>query len=109
MSPASIGCIVMACVFGGALLGMALRPMVPDDHLNADSKDVIKLAVGLTATMSALVLALLIASAKSSYDSQRSEVTQISANVLLLDRILAHYGLETKDVRAMLRLRRLAS
>ena len=53
--------------------------------------------------MAALVLALLIASAKSSYDAQRSEVTQISANIILLDRVLAHYGPETKDARALLR------
>jgi hypothetical protein len=59
--------------------------------------------MGLTATMAALVLALLIASAKSSYDAQRSEVTQISANIILLDRVLAHYGPETKDARALLR------
>src|SRR3977135_4275547 len=61
------------------MIGMALRLILPEHHLNADSKDVIKMGTGLTATMSALVLALLIASAKSSYDAQRNEVTQISA------------------------------
>jgi hypothetical protein len=61
------------------------------------------MGTGLTATMSALVLALLIASAKSSYDAQRNEVTQISANVILLDRVLAHYGPETKATRDLLR------
>jgi hypothetical protein len=59
--------------------------------------------MGLTATMAALVLALLIASAKSSYDAQKTEVTQISANIILLDRVLAHYGPETKEARALLR------
>src|SRR5271168_2481596 len=103
MSPGSIGWIVMTCVFGGALLGMALRLILPAHHLSSDSKDVIKLAMGLTATMSALVLALLIASAKSSYDAQRSELLQLSANVLLLDRVLAHYGPEAKDIREGLR------
>jgi Protein of unknown function (DUF4239) len=103
MSPASIGWIVFTCVFGGALMGMALRLILPEHHLNADSKDVIKMGTGLTATMSALVLALLIASAKSSYDAQRNEVTQISANVILLDRVLAHYGPETKAARDLLR------
>ena len=63
MGPMSIACIVLACVFGGALLGVVLRPILPAHHLSADSKDVIKLAMGLTATMAALVLALLIASA----------------------------------------------
>ncbi len=104
MSPMSIGSIVLACVFGGALLGMALRLILPEHHLSTESKDVIKLGMALTATMSALVLALLISSAKSSFDAQRNEVTQLSANVILLDRVLAHYGPETKEARDLLRL-----
>src|ERR1700676_3492099 len=102
MSPVSIGWTVFTCVFGGALIGMALRLILPERHLSADSKDVIKMGTGLTATMAALVLALLIASAKSSYDAQRNEVTQIAANVILLDRVLAHYGPETKAARDLL-------
>lgn len=104
MSSIDIGCIVLACVFGGALLGMALRSVLPEQHLSADSKDAIKLGMGLIATMSALVLALLTNSAKSSYDTQRNEVTQVSANVILLDRVLAHYGAEAKDARDTLKL-----
>ncbi len=103
MSPTSIAWIVLLCVFGGALLGTVLRLVLPTHHLSADSKDAIKLAMGLTATMAALVLALLIAAAKSSYDAQRNELTQISANVILLDRVLAHYGPETKEARDLLR------
>jgi len=103
MTPAAIGCVAFACVFGGALIGMALRRILPEHHLSADSKEVIKLAMGLTATMSALVLALLIASAKSSYDAQRNELTQLSATIILLDRGLAHYGTETKGARDQLR------
>jgi Protein of unknown function (DUF4239) len=103
VNPMTIGCIIMACVFGGALTGMVLRLILPEHHLSADSKDVVRLGVGLIATMSALVLALLVASAKSSYDAQKNEVTQISANIVLLDLALAHYGPETKDIRAQLR------
>ena len=62
MNPMTIGWIVLTCVFGGALLGMVLHRILPAHHLSTDSKDVIKLGMGLTATMSALVLALLIAS-----------------------------------------------
>jgi hypothetical protein len=103
VSPDSIGLIVLACVFGGALLGMALHAILPEHHLSSDSKDVIKLAMGVTATMSALVLALLIASAKSSYDAQKSEITKMSANAVVLDRLLAHYGSETRDAREVVR------
>jgi len=61
--------ITFACVFGGALLGMLLRRLVPEHHLDADSRNVVNLGMALIATMSALVLGLLIASAKNSYDA----------------------------------------
>jgi hypothetical protein len=78
---------------------MLLRRILPEHHLNADSKDIVKLGMGLIATMSALVLGLLIASAKGSYDTQRTEVTQMSADIVQLDRVLAHYGPQAKEAR----------
>ena len=62
-----------------------------------------KLGMGLIGTMTALVLGLLIASAKSSFDTQRNGLAQLSANFILLDRALAHYGPESKEAREMLR------
>jgi Protein of unknown function (DUF4239) len=103
VSPIAISFIVFAAVFGGALLGMLLRNVLPEHHLNPESKDVVKLGMALVATMSALLLGLLIASAKGSYDAQRDEFTQMSANIILLDRILAHYGPETRESRDVLR------
>jgi hypothetical protein len=103
MSSITITCIVFACVFGGTLLGMLLRALLPETHLSGESKDVVKLGMGLIGTMTALVLGLLIASAKSSFDTQRNGLAQLSANIILLDRALAHYGPESKDVREMLR------
>src|SRR5882724_12681384 len=103
MSSMTTGWVVFACVFGGALLGMLLRKILPDDHLSSDSKDVIKLGMGLIGTMAALVLSLLISSAKGSYDIRSSEVTQLSANIMLLDRVLAHYGPEAREARDLLR------
>jgi hypothetical protein len=103
MSSMTTGGIVFACVFGGAVLGMLLRKLLPDDHLSSDSKDVVKLGMGLIGTMAALVLGLLISSAKGSYDTRSSEVTQLSANIVLLDRVLAHYGPEAMAARDLLR------
>ena len=103
MSGLRISLIVLACVFGGALLGIRLHTVVPQDHLSAESKDAVKLGVGLVGTMSALVLGLLVAAAKGVYDAQSKELTQISANIAALDRILANYGPETKDIRDVLR------
>jgi hypothetical protein len=95
--------IVFACTFGGALLGMFLRAVLPERHLSADSKETVRLGMGMIATMAALVLGLLVASAKNFYDTQSSDLTQLSANVVLLDRVLAHYGPETKEARDVLR------
>jgi len=103
MSPNAICLIVFAFVFGGALLGMFLRTALPENHLNTDSKDVLKLGTGLVATMSAVVLSLLISSAKNSYDVQGLELTEASAKIILLDRALAHYGPEAKESRELLR------
>ena len=63
--------IVFACVFSGALLGMFCASVVPEHHLTADSRDVIKMAMSMMATLTALVVGLLIASAKSSFDAKR--------------------------------------
>lgn len=104
MGPIEISALVFACVFGGSVLGMLLRSILPEQHLNAETKDVIKLGVGLIGTMTALVLGLLVASAKGAYDTRRAELTQLAANTILLDRVLAHYGSETAEIRGLLKL-----
>ena len=95
--------IVFGCLVGAVLLGRTLRRLLPEDHLTADSRDTIKLAMGLVATMTALVLGLLVSSAKGAYDTERSEVIQMAAKVTFLGRVLAAYGPEAAGVRAQLR------
>src|SRR6266404_4905141 len=92
--------IVFGCLVGAVLLGRALRRLLPEDHLTADSRDTIKLAMGLVATMTALVLGLLVSSAKGAYDTKRSEVIQMAANVAFLDRLFSLYGPEAAEARA---------
>jgi len=91
--------IVFGCLVGAILLGRAFRRLLPAEHLTADSRDTIKLAMGLVATMAALVLGLLVSSAKGSYDTERSEVIQMAAKVAFLDRVLAIYGPEAAEAR----------
>lgn len=102
MSSIAVGCISFACIFGCALFGLLCRALLPEHHLNTETKDVVKLGVALIATMAALVVGLLIASAKSTYDTRNSQLLQASADIILLDRLLANYGTETKDARAIL-------
>ena len=97
------GAVVFVCAFGGALVGVFIGGRLPQRHLTAETKDVVRLGTGMVATVAALVLGLLIGSAKSFYDSQNEELAQMSANVVLLDRLLRHYGPEADAGRMILR------
>lgn len=95
--------VVFGCLVGAILLGRIFRRLLPEDHLTSDSRDTVKLAMGLVATMSALVLGLLVSSAKGSYDTERSEVIQMAAKVAFLNRILTAYGPEAAAARDQVR------
>lgn len=103
MSPLEIGLIVFACVLGAAMLGLFIGSVLPEHHLSQDTKDVVKLGTALIATMAALVLSLLISSAKSSFDLMGSELVQNAARAISLDRALADYGPETREIRDLLK------
>jgi len=103
MNPSLVGIIVFAFAFGGVLLGTWLRTALPGHHLDSESKDVIKLGIGLIATMTALVLGLVTASAKSSFDTVDGEVKATAVHLLTLDRTLARFGPETGDIRKALK------
>jgi hypothetical protein len=103
MNTLAIGAIVFVCVFGGALLGMFLNAVLPKHHLASDSRDVIKVATAMIATLAALVVGLLIASAKSSFDSKDGELRSMAARAVLLDRTMAEYGPETAEARHLFR------
>jgi hypothetical protein len=103
MIPFAFGSVIFLCVLVGALLGMFLRIVLPERHLGVESRDLVRLTMGLLATMSALVVGLLITTAKTAYDTQNAEFRRMSAEIILLDRALAHYGSETKGAREQLR------
>jgi len=102
MNPVNVSLLVFACAFGGALFAMFIKRLLPAQHISPESKEVVRVAMGMVATIVALVMGLLVYSAKGFYDTQTAEVTQLAANVLLLDRVLAHYGPESREVRAEL-------
>ncbi len=103
MNASGIALLAFGIIFGSVLLGMRLRAALPEHHLSPDTKDTVRLGMGLIATMTALLLGLLIASAKGSYDTQRSEVIQLAAKVSFMDRMLGIYGPEAADARSQLR------
>jgi hypothetical protein len=103
MNPLLIGVIASAFAFGGVLVGKWLRTALPKHHQDDESKDVIKLGIGLIATMTALVLGLVTASAKNAFDAVDGAVKETAVQVLVLDRLLARYGLETGEIRKELK------
>lgn len=103
MSPLLAGTVVFASALGGALGGLWLRTVLPRHHLDNDTRDTVKLGIGLVATMTALVLGLVTASAKSSFDAVDNAVKDAAIDVLALDRLLARYGPETEPIRAALK------
>src|SRR5262245_25322838 len=103
MTAFSFGLATFFCTLGCALLGIFIRSKLPDTHLNKESQDVIRLGMGLVATMTALLLGLVTAAAKGSFDTTDAAVRNASAGMLTLDRLLARYGPETKPTRELLR------
>jgi hypothetical protein len=103
MSALAVSAIIFLSTLGGIFLGTLLRRALPRHHLDEHVKDVVRLGVGLIATIAALVLGLLIAAAKGSFDTQTSHLRQITANLILLDNILAQYGPEARPVREQIR------
>lgn len=102
MSPVLIALCVFVCLFGGALLAIAVRRKMPEHHLSGDTKTTVTTSMGLVATMAALVLGLLVASAKGSYDSSKTEMMAMQAKIAFLDRLLTLYGPAAADVRTAL-------
>jgi hypothetical protein len=103
MAPIAISFVAFALALVGILLGSVIQRMLPAGHLSSDSKEVVKLSMGVVATLAALVLGLLVASAKSTYDARESEINQITAYVILIDNLLAKYGEGAQAARAALR------
>jgi hypothetical protein len=103
MSPAVLSCVIFALTLGGIVLGALLRTTLPQHHLSKESQDVVRLGAGLVATIAALVLGLLIAAAKGSFDTQSGQVRQVTADFILLDALLEQYGPEALPLRIEMR------
>src|SRR5262244_835981 len=95
--------VISASLLAAVGAGMCIRRLLPEHHLSSDSKDAVKLAMGLVATMTALLLGLLVSSAKGAFDTARSEVLQLAAQTAFLDRALVLYGPKTAEARDLFR------
>jgi hypothetical protein len=103
MSSLHVSLIVFLIIFAGAIFGILLRRVLPREHFKPETEAVIKLVTGFVVTMTGIILGMLVSSSKASYDAQKLLVSQISSEVILLDRAMAEYGPETNDIRIQLR------
>jgi len=103
MSAIQVSLAVFACTFGGGLVGIFLRRVLPEEHLSTNSNTTIKLAMGLVLTMTGIVLGMLVSSARNSYNARYEELITTSADIIMLDRLLANYGPEAQGARSELR------
>ena len=97
-----IGLVVFAAIVGGLFAGMKLREVLPTDHLTEETINVVFVSTGVVATVSALVLGLLVSNANASFIRLGGQVTALSAQILRLDHILRRYGPDTEPARATL-------
>src|SRR5665213_1697426 len=98
-----IGLIAFCCIFGAGMAGLLLRKILPEEQRTDATQRNVQTVMNVVAILAALVLGLLIASTKTSFDTRSKEIEQFSANLTLLDRELVHLDQEQKDVRALLR------
>ena len=103
MRSLGLSLIIFGLVLGGIFLGTLLRRALPQKHLSKDAQDAVRLGIGLIATIAGLVVGLLIAAAKNSFDTKSGQVTQITADIILLDTLLAQYGPEAQPIRKQMR------
>jgi hypothetical protein len=103
MSPPLSAVLLFVFLVAVVFFSRKVRTRLPEHHLSADSRDAVKLAMGLVATMTALLLGLLVSSAKAAYDAERNEVIQMAAKVAFMDRVLTLYGPEATAARVQFR------
>lgn len=99
MSPLITSALIFACVFGGAVLAMTLGRKLPDHHISPETRDVVKLGIGMVSAMSALILSLIVSSVMSSYNQTERDVQQYAADIINLDATLRDHGSEADTIR----------
>jgi hypothetical protein len=103
MDPLIVGLISVVCISIGLLVGLLLENILPAHHLDERSRDTVKIAAGMLATLTALVLGLLVSSAKNSFDAMNTAIASAGAKIVMFDRVLANYGPEATEARQQLR------
>ncbi len=102
-NPLIIGLVAFAVILAGAFAGWKIKDRLPEHHLTDETKNLVSVSMTVVATLSALVLGLLISNANTSFIRLGGQVTTLSAEILRLDQILRRYGSDTDPARRTLR------
>src|SRR6516162_1592951 len=103
MTPIFASLLVVACIFAGGLVGLSLNRVLRPSHLTKETQDVVRLSIGMISVLASLVLGLLIATAKSSYDTTADAVRNYAAELALLNETLRDFGGDASASRDILR------
>lgn len=103
MDASTTSLLVAAAVFASSLVGLGLNRLLPEGHLTKETQDVVKLGTGMLSVLASLVLGLLIATAKSAYDTTDTAIRSYAADLILLDETLRDYGDDALPPRRLLR------
>ena len=90
----------LVAMFGGGLIGLYAARALPQHHLTKESGAVVKLAAAIVASLTSLVLALMLSAANGAYSVNAGIVTKLGADIVQLDHLLRSYGPEATDARA---------
>lgn len=103
MTATFLSAIVAAVIFSGALIGFALPRVLPEQHLSKETLDAIRLGTGMLSVLASLVLGLLVATVKTSFDATDSAVRSYAADLIVLDETLRDYGNGALPIRRSVR------
>lgn len=94
--------IAFFAMFGGGLIGLYIARALPSHHLTKESGAVVKLAAAIVASLTSLVLALMLSAANSAYSVNAGIVIKLGSDIIQLDHMLRAYGPEADQARANL-------
>jgi hypothetical protein len=97
------GLATFTVIFGGGILGLLLGRVLPEEYRSDATQRIVQTATGMISLLAALVLGLLVATAKNKFDTSKHQIEQFAASLMLLNRELVNYGPEANDTKAMLR------
>lgn len=95
--------VAFAVIFGGGLLGLLIGKVMHERHRSDATQKIVQTAMGTVSLVAALVLGLLVATAKGKFDTNNKQTEEFAASLMSLNRELVNYGPDADAIRSLLR------